>query len=116
MQFEDFKSRMRSALGSSLEHATPANVREFVDEIQLELWREEHPKPAPGQMRHRIEIPETEAISYEGLMRAFFARALVADRDEALMQLWILALDLAYGGIEELLSEKMTRLFNSDQV
>jgi hypothetical protein len=65
-------------------------------------------------MPERIEIPLSEPLSYEALMRSFFVRALSADRDQSLIQLWILAIDLAYTGIEDMQSEQMQRLFNSD--
>jgi len=89
-------------------------VREFVDQIQLELWREDHPHSKAGEPLGRIEIAQTKPQSYEELMRSFFQRALVGDRDSSLVQLWILALDLAYSGIEEMHSEQMQSLFRSE--
>jgi hypothetical protein len=114
MRIDDFRKRLVTALGRKLEYATPANVREFVDQMQLDLWREEHPQSAPGETAARIEIPDSLPMSYEALMRSFFVRALDADRDQALIQLWILALDLAYSGIEEMHSEQMQSLFRSE--
>jgi hypothetical protein len=116
MHLLEFKEKLKTALGKNLEHATPANVREFVDQIQLELWLEDHPKPAAGQRTERIEIESSEPMTYEGLMRSFFMRALDGDRDQSLIQLWILSLDLAYSGIEEMHSERMQKLFTGEGI
>jgi hypothetical protein len=114
LRIQEFQRRLTKALGSSLEHATPANVREFVDQTQQELWREEHPRPAPTEKQQRIEITPAKETTYEEMMRGFFVSALYASRDDSLIQLWILALDLAYSGIEEMHAERMQNLFRSE--
>jgi hypothetical protein len=114
MRVEDFQNKLRTALGSSLENATPANVREFVDQTNKEIWRETHPLPSSAA-GGRIDIRSTPLVSYEAVIQNYFARALSMDRDQSLIQLWLLALDLAYSGIEELHAEKLNRLFNSEQ-
>ena len=104
MSLGEFKQRVRDAFGPQMEHATPANVREFLDVIARERWREEKAARRaayPGHPNPPVEIPREDAFSYEDILRRFFADALAAPHDEALIQLWLLALDLAYAGVEE---------------
>jgi hypothetical protein len=114
VRIDEFKQKLAKALGSSMENATPANVRDFVDQIQVELWREEYPHHTTSDGAYRIDTHERVDVSYETLMRRFFVKALSADKEQALIQLWILSLDLAYGGIEEMHSEQMNQLFTVD--
>ncbi len=98
-----------------MEHATPANIREFLDTLARDRWQEEKEERAaqtpPGQTM-RIIIPSEAATSYEEVLRQFFTDALYAPRDQALIQLWTLALDLAYAGLEEQNAEKLGMLFS----
>ena len=110
----EFKQRVREAFGPQMEHATPANVREFLDVIARERWREEKAARRaahPGQPNPPLELPREEATSYEDILRRFFANTLASPHDEALIQLWLLALDLAYAGVEEQAAQEIGPLF-----
>ena len=114
MNIAAFKQRVREAFGPQMEHATPANVREFLDGIARERWREEKAArraSQPDVPNPPIEIPREEAASYEDILRRFFADALSAPHDEALIQLWLLALDLAYAGLQEQAEYEIGSLF-----
>lgn len=114
MTLPEFKQRVREAFGPQMENATPANVREFLDSIARERWREEKAARRaahPELLDPPLEIPHEEAASYEDILRRFFADALAAPNEEALMQLWLLALDLAYAGLEEQAEYEIGPLF-----
>ena len=114
MNIAEFKQRVRDAFGPQMENATPANVREFLDSIARERWQEEkaarriaHPDlPNPP-----VDIPRADTFSYEDILRRFFADALAAPHDEALIHLWLLSLDLAYAGVEEQAEYELGPLF-----
>jgi hypothetical protein len=114
MRLTEFKRRVRQAFGERLEHATPANVREFLDQLQQETWqsqRAEH-RAREGHTDVPIELPSnTGSITWESLVRDFFLQTLEMDQEQAVMMLWIFGLDLAYSGIEELNSDSFNRLF-----
>lgn len=114
MRLSEFKDRARAVFGPQLEHATPANVREFLDLIQQELWLEEKADriAQTGNPNPPLELsPNDTALTYETVIRQFFVRALHASDEHALLLLWMLALDLAYSGIEEMQAESLNRLF-----
>jgi hypothetical protein len=114
MRLYEFKDRVRAVFGPHLEHATPANVREFLDTIQQELWLEEKAERIAhtGNPNPPLELsPSDSALTYETVIRQFFVRALHASDEHALLLLWMLALDLAYSGIEEMQAESLNRLF-----
>jgi hypothetical protein len=85
-----------------LENATPANVREFLDRAHAEL--------SPVDRHHRIVIDEP-ATSYEEILRDFFSRVLEMPRDEAIIALWMLALEISFAGVQEQWADRFERLF-----
>ena len=114
MSLAEFKQRVRETFGPQMENATPANVREFLDTIARERWREEKAARRaahPDDPNPPVEIRREEALSYEDILRRFFADVLAASHDEALIQLWLLALDLAYAGLEEQVEHELGPLF-----
>ena len=114
MTIIEFKQRVRDAFGPQMEHATPANVREFLDGVARDRWREEKAARRAshsGVPHPPLELPRDEALSYEDVLRHFFADALAAPHDEALIQLWLLSLDLAYAGVEEQAEYELGPLF-----
>ena len=115
MHLAEFKQRVRAAFGPQMEHATPANVREFLDTLARERWREEKAARRAAQVgpsEPPLVIPPLEGpLSYEDILRQFFADALAAPHEEALIQLWLLALDLAYAGVEEQVELELGPLF-----
>lgn len=102
MRLDEFKKWVRAEFGPNMEHATPANVREFLDRMHAEL--------APVDRGRRIVIDEP-ATSYEEILRDFFSRVLEMPQEEAIISLWMLALELSFSGVREQLAERFERLF-----
>jgi hypothetical protein len=103
VRLSDFKNLVRSEFGQGLQNATPANVREFLDKMQEEVFQ--------GKKIERIEINET-ATTYEEVIKDFFNRILDAPQDEAIVALWALALDLSFAAIEYQYAERFASLFH----
>ena len=95
---------MREQFGPGMERATPQNVREFLDLMQQEL----DTTPAGGP----YELGET-ATSYEAILRCFFSEILDAPRDQALIQLWMLGLELAFADLRDSIEEEISPLFRA---
>lgn len=89
-----------------MEHATPANVREFLDRAHAEL--------SPVERNRRIVIDEP-STSYEEILRDFFARVLEMPRDAAIIALWMLALELSFADVREQWAERFDRLFQPSE-
>jgi hypothetical protein len=102
LKIEEFRSAIKKEFGSHLEHATPANVREFLDKMQDDVFH--------GQLRTPIELNETKT-TYEEILRDFFARVLDFPRDEALIMLWTMAFDLSFTSLELHLADRFETLF-----
>ena len=102
MDMRDFKNLITKEFGENLEHATPGNVREFLDRVQFSVL-------GPG-LKGRIVLEE-RASSYEEVVKDFFAKVLELPRDEALMLLWLLAIDLVFSAIELQQADKFKSLF-----
>lgn len=113
MTLAEFKQRVRDAFGPEMEHATPANVREFLDTVARDRWREEKAArhDAFGSSDMPLELTQDSNLSYEEILRRFFADALAAPNEQALIQLWLLALDLAYAGVQEQAEQELGPLF-----
>lgn len=113
MTIAEFKQRVRDSFGPDMEHATPANVREFLDTIARDRWREEKSarRSALDATDLPLELSQEAKLSYEDILRHFFADALAAPNEQALIQLWLLALDLAYAGLEEQAEHELGPLF-----
>ena len=101
MDLDEFKSAVHREFGANLEHATPANVREFLDKMQID---------SQGGGRPRIVLNETKT-TYEAILRDFFARVLEFPRDDALILLWTLAFELSFTTLEHHLADQLDPLF-----
>jgi hypothetical protein len=115
MELQEFKDLVKRTFGEKMEHATPANVREFLDQLQREVWKKERAeqRARDGRIDAPYEIPSTPGlVTWESLVREFFLQSLDTQPDQAVIMLWVFALDLAYSGIEELHADKLNRLFN----
>src|SRR5687768_16564697 len=95
---------VRSEFGTDLRHMTPANIREFLDRVQPQV--DTPPRPNGG----RIHLRETES-SYEGILRDFFQRVLEMPSDQAVILLWLYALEMASASVTDLESERLHALF-----
>ena len=102
MRIDEFRKAVKKEFGANLEHATPANVRDFLDRMQEDVFQ--------GSLRGRIELNEPKT-TYEEILKDFFSRVLDFPRDEALIMLWTMAFDLSFSAIEHHLSDRLNALF-----
>jgi len=102
LRIEEFREAIKREFGSNLEHATPANVREFLDRMHEDVFQ--------GQLRAPIELNEPKT-TYEEILKDFFARVLDFPKDEALIMLWTMAFDLSFSAIEHHLADRFETLF-----
>ena len=102
MKLTEFRQLVKSEFGDDLKHATPANVREFLDRFEGEVLSE--------KVTHRIVIDEP-CTTYEEIIKDFFAQMLELPPEEAVVGLWALALDLAFASIESQYAERFASLF-----
>ncbi len=102
MNIEDFRRAIKHEFGQHLEHATPANVREFLDRLQQDTHLE--------RPRARLVLNESKT-TYEEILKDFFARVLEFPKDEALILLWTMAFDLSFSALEHHLADRFDSLF-----
>lgn len=102
MEIREFKTLVMAEFGTSLEHATPANVRDFLDRMQMDMLG--------SGMRGRIVLEET-ATTFEEVLRDFFGKVLDLPPNDAIIMLWLLAFDFAFSTIEIQQSETLNALF-----
>lgn len=102
MKVEEFQQAIKQEFGANLEHATPANVREFLDRYHEDIFQ--------GQLRARFEINEPKT-TYEEILKDFFARVLEFPKDQALLMLWTMAFDLSFSALEHHLADRFENLF-----
>jgi hypothetical protein len=101
----EFKRLVEAEFGPNLQNATPANVREFLDRLQNSDCQE-------GAVL-RYEMREEHAHTYEEIIKDFFARTLDMPAQEAVVSLWIVAIELAFAMVEYQYSEQLDPLFQS---
>ncbi len=101
MKIEEFRNAIRREFGPNLEHATPANVREFLDRLGEQSVK---------RIRGRIELNESKS-TYEEILKDFFDKVLDFPKDEAIILLWVLAFEWAFSNIELQLAERLDPLF-----
>ena len=117
MRVQELRIMARQAFGENLEHATPSNVREFLDDLQKRDWLSGKSERASSSGNGKILDLSAYAgsagiVSWESQMRRFFSKALDRSPDEAAAALWLFALEMAYSGIEEMQAEGLDRLFH----
>ncbi len=101
-RLRQFRDSVLREFGHNLEKATPANVREFMDRYQEDIFH--------AEMRGRIELNEPKT-TYEEILKDFFARVLERPSDEALIMLWTLAFEMSFAALEQHLSGRLKSLF-----
>ncbi len=101
-RLEQFRAAVQREFGRNLEKATPANVRDFMDHFQDDIF---HTPP-----RGRIELNESKT-TYEEILKDFFARVLERPSEEALIMLWTLAFEMSFFTIEQHAAERLQSLF-----
>lgn len=102
VKLEEFRKLVKAEFGNGLKHATPANVREFLDRVESDVL--------PERVSNRIVIDEP-CNTYEEVIKDFFAQILELPPDEAVVALWTLALDLAFAAIESQYADRFASLF-----
>ena len=102
MDLKEFKDIVNNEFGKNMEHATPGNVRDFLDRMQFNVLGPE----IKGRM-----ILEEYASSYEEVMKDFFAKVLTLPQDQAIIMLWLLAFDFAFSAVELQHDERFKSLF-----
>lgn len=105
MRVEEFRAAIKREFGANLEHATPANIRDFLDRMQEDVFQ--------GSLRSRIILNEPKT-TYEEILKDFFVRVLDFPKDEALIMLWTMAFDLSFSALEHHLSDQLEPLFRED--
>ncbi|MCW5932731.1 MAG: hypothetical protein KIT45_00335 [Fimbriimonadia bacterium] len=103
MRLSEFRQLVEAEFGPNLENATPANVREFLERLQAEN-AEENRMP-------RYEMREEKAHTYEAIVKDFFARVLEMPEQEAVILLWMVAIELAFAAVEYQYSDQLDPLF-----
>ena len=106
MRIEEFRKSIKREFGSNLQHATPANVREFLDRVHEDVFQ--------GHLRAPIEINEPKT-TYEEILRDFFARVLDFPKDEAMIMLWTMAFELSFSSLEVHLADRFESLFKDSE-
>lgn len=102
VKLRQFREAVQREFGRNLEKATPANVRDFMDNYQEEVFQ-----AAP---RVRLELNETKT-TYEEILKDFFIRVLERPSEEALILLWLMAFEMSFFTIEQHASDRFQSLF-----
>ena len=101
-KLDAFRKAVWKEFGHNLEKATPANVRDFLDRHQDELF--------DGDPNGRFVLNEPKT-TYEEILKDFFVRVLERPSDEALILLWTLAFEMSFFNIEQHAAERLQSLF-----
>lgn len=109
MKLEEFRDEVRREFGDGLQHATPANVQDFLVRMQSQLFAD------AGKGEHGFELHESSAADYNEIVTQFFARVLQAQPEqfeEALMMLWLVGFELHFARLEEEYSDRFAAMFS----
>lgn len=85
-----------------MERATPASIRDFMVRMQSEIGR---------TRRGRLIINHDPAHDFNDVVSDFFSRVLDLPLEQAVILLWLLAVELHYARVEEEYSERFSSLF-----
>ena len=94
MNLEEFREMVYAELGPSLEKATHENVRLFLDRVQAIFY-------PPVRVQGHVELGEERAADFETIVLEFFADSLRLPVEEAVIGLWIFALETWFSYMEE---------------
>lgn len=104
MELETFRNRVRQTFGDDLHRASPASMRDFLDQLTVD---------APvRRVDNRIVLDEN-ARTYEEVMRTFLSRAIDLPPEEAVVQLWSACAELTYAVIASHEADRLDPLFRS---
>lgn len=102
VKLDQFRKLVKAEFGVGLKHATPANVREFLDQMDSDVL--------PDNFASRITLNEP-CNSYEEVIRDFFYQILELPPEQAIVSLWTLSLYLAFSAIESQYADRFAPLF-----
>jgi len=105
MKLEELRDMVRQEFGPGLEHASPANVQEFLANFYAGVTR---------KREGRYNITE-DRTSYEEIVKEFLMGVLEHPSDDMIVLLWLLALELFFAVIEPIEKEKIGRFLNDLQ-
>jgi hypothetical protein len=105
-KLQQFRQAVQQEFGRNLEKATPANVRDFMDRFQEDMFQDTIRETTLA----RFELNESKT-TYEEILKDFFARVLERPSDEALIMLWTLAFEMCFFTIEQHAAERLQSLF-----
>ena len=97
-----FREAVQREFGRHLEKATPANVRDFMDTYQEDMFQ--------NPPRARLELNESKN-TYEEILKDFFARVLERPSEDALIMLWLMAFEMSFFTIEQHVSDRFQSMF-----
>jgi len=104
LKIHEFRERVRSEFGPRLERATPASARDFLVQMQTEVFGGE-----PAREPRPVVMNES-ARSYDEVFSDFFNRVLELPAEQAVILLWLLAFELHFARVEEQTTEAFSRL------
>lgn len=94
MNLDEFRDLVYRELGPSLERATHERVRLFLDRMQAEL------SPLERVDGH-VVLGSESAKDFDSIVVEFFANSLHLSPDEAVIGLWLFALELWFSQMED---------------
>jgi hypothetical protein len=103
VKLDEFRKRVFQEFGGDLNHATPANVRDFLDRMNLSEFK--------GRGTGTRLVLDDPSRNWEEVVKDTFARILRLPPEEAVPLLWIIAFELSYSIIEYQYGEVLEQLF-----
>jgi len=103
VNLREFREAVIAEFGPRLEHATPANVREFAVRVQAQL--------SERREEGRLVLEGTGSTNYEQIVKDYFAQVLELPPEIAAISLWVMALELWFAVIETEYAEILAPLF-----
>jgi hypothetical protein len=106
LKLEEFRKLVFQEFGTELNNATPANVREFLDRMQLSDFA------AQRSQTPRVALNDPSR-TYEEIVKDTFSKLLKLPPEEAVPLLWVIAFELSFSIIEFQYGETLEKLFQS---
>ncbi|MBW3622402.1 MAG: hypothetical protein KY468_03220 [Armatimonadetes bacterium] len=106
MKLDEFRKRVFQEFGTDLNNATPANVRDFLDRMQLSDFATQRAQ------NPRVSLNDPSR-SYEEIVKDTFAKILKLPAEEAVPLLWVIAFELSFSVIEYQYGEALETLFQN---
>lgn len=94
MNLEEFRRAVYGEFGTSMERASYESVRLFLDRMQAIL----HP---PTRLGEHIVLGEEPPSDFDSIVLEFFANSLRLPPEQAVIALWLFALDIWFSSMEE---------------